>query len=55
MKTIPTTELKQNLGDVLAAAAVEPVTLTRHGKPRFVLMSIEAYEIWLKGSEARRF
>lgn len=44
MKTYPSTELKQNLGDVLAVANREPVAITRHNKPRFVLMSIEAYE-----------
>ncbi|WP_374373709.1 type II toxin-antitoxin system Phd/YefM family antitoxin [Tabrizicola sp.] len=44
MKTVSSTDLKQSLGDVLAAAAQEPVTITRHGAPRFVLLSIEAYE-----------
>lgn len=44
MKTVSSTDLKQSLGDVLAAAAQGPVTITRHGAPRFVLLSIEAYE-----------
>jgi prevent-host-death family protein len=44
MKTVSSTDLKQSLGDVLAAAAREPVTITRHGSPRFVLLSLEAYE-----------
>jgi prevent-host-death family protein len=44
MKTVSSTDLKQSLGDVLAAAAREPVTITRHGAPRFVLQSLEAYE-----------
>lgn len=44
MKSVSSTDLKQSLGDVLAAAAREPVTITRHGAPRFVLMSLEAYE-----------
>lgn len=43
MRTYPSTELKQNLGDVLTAASREPVAITRHRKPRFVLMSVEAY------------
>ncbi|AZO02641.1 MULTISPECIES: type II toxin-antitoxin system Phd/YefM family antitoxin [unclassified Mesorhizobium] len=44
MKQYPSTDLKQNLGDVLAAASQQPVSITRHNKPRYVLMSIEAYE-----------
>lgn len=44
MKSVSSTDLKQSLGDVLAAAAREPVTITRHGAPRYVLMSVEAFE-----------
>ena len=44
MKSVSSTALKQSLGDVLAAAAREPVTITRHGTPRYVLMSLESYE-----------
>ncbi len=44
MKTYASTDLKQSLGDVLAVANIEPVSITRHKKPRYVLMSIEAYE-----------
>lgn len=44
MRTYPSTELKNNLGDVLAAASQEPVSITRHSKPRYVLMSYEAYQ-----------
>lgn len=44
MKSYPSTEMKQSLGDVLSAASREPVAITRHGKPRFVLMSIEEFE-----------
>ncbi|MER8488627.1 type II toxin-antitoxin system Phd/YefM family antitoxin [Mesorhizobium australicum] len=44
MKHYPSTDLKQNLGDVLAAASQQPVSITRHNRPRYVLMSIEAYE-----------
>jgi len=44
MRRYPSTELKQNLGDVLAVASREPVEITKHGKSRFVLMSVEAYE-----------
>jgi prevent-host-death family protein len=44
MQSFPSTDLKQTLGDVLAAAAQSPVAITRHKKPRFVVMSIEEYE-----------
>jgi prevent-host-death family protein len=44
MKSYASTDLKQSLGDVLAAASQEPVSITKHRKARYVLMSIEAYE-----------
>ncbi|MCR5857648.1 type II toxin-antitoxin system Phd/YefM family antitoxin [Mesorhizobium sp. J428] len=44
MREYPSTDLKQRLGDVLDAASREPVSITRHGKARFVLMNVEAYE-----------
>lgn len=53
MKNYPSSELKQHLGDVLAAASQQPVSITRHNKPRFVLMSIEAYEAKF-GNDTRR-
>ena len=43
MKSFPATDLKQNTGNVLDAANREPVAITRHRKPRYVLMSIDAY------------
>ena len=44
MKSYASTALKQSLGDVLAVANHEPVSITRHRKPRYVLMSIETFE-----------
>lgn len=44
MRSFPSTDLKQTLGDVLDAATHEPITITRHKKPRYVLMSIRDYE-----------
>ena len=44
MKSFASTELKQKLGDVLAAAEREPVAITRHRKTRYVLMDAETYE-----------
>ncbi len=43
MRSFSSTDLKQTLGDVLDAASHEPVAITRHKKPRFVLMSIREY------------
>ncbi len=55
MKNYASSELKQNLGDVLAAAAQEPVSITRHKKPRYVLMSIEAYETRFSADTRRAY
>jgi prevent-host-death family protein len=55
MRTLTTSDLKQSLGDALAAAAVEPVTITRHGKPRFVLMSVEEFERRRTGDHRRAY
>ncbi|HEY6632663.1 MAG TPA: type II toxin-antitoxin system Phd/YefM family antitoxin [Rhizobiaceae bacterium] len=44
MRRYPSTDLKQKLGDVLAVASREPVAITKHGKSRFVLMSLETYQ-----------
>lgn len=44
MRQFSTVELTQQIGTVTHAASREPVTITQHRKPRFVLMSIEDYE-----------
>ena len=44
MRSFASTELKQHLGDVLAAAERGPVAITRHRKRRYVLMDAETYE-----------
>ncbi|MCB1355797.1 MAG: type II toxin-antitoxin system prevent-host-death family antitoxin [Maritimibacter sp.] len=44
MREYSSTDLANNTGDVLAAAASEDVEITRHGKPRFVIMSRERFE-----------
>jgi prevent-host-death family protein len=53
MKQFSSTDLANRTGDVLAAAAEAPVAIARHGKPRFVMLSIERYER-LRGRETRR-
>jgi antitoxin Phd len=44
MRHFTSTELANKTGDVLAAAAQEPVHIQRHGKARFVLLSVEQFE-----------
>ena len=44
MRAFSSTDLANRTGDVLAVAAVEPVEIQRHGKPRFVLMSRDHYD-----------
>ena len=53
MKAFPATDLKQNTGDVLDAANREPVAITRHNKPRYVLMSLDAYNARFAGNPRR--
>ena len=44
MLQFTSTDLGNRTGDVLAAAAREPVAIARHGKRRFVLLTTENYE-----------
>ncbi|MDT8873447.1 type II toxin-antitoxin system Phd/YefM family antitoxin [Komagataeibacter rhaeticus] len=44
MKAFPASAVTRNASDLLEAAAVAPVVITRHHKPRFVIMSVEHYE-----------
>lgn len=53
MRSYPSTDLKQKLGDVLAVASHEPVAITKHGKSRFVLMSLETYQARFPGDPRR--
>lgn len=50
MKTYSTSDLVRAIGDVTHAAVAEPVVITHHAKPRYVLMSIEEYERLAKAS-----
>lgn len=54
MKQFTTGDLNKQVGDVTDAASREPVVLTRHNKPRFVLMSYEHYERMRTGGDPRR-
>jgi prevent-host-death family protein len=53
MRQFTTGDLNKQVGDVTAAAAREPVVLTKHRKPRFVLMSYEYYERMRTGGDPR--
>jgi|688.fasta_scaffold19363_3 prevent-host-death family protein len=44
MKTFTANEAKQKLGLVLDTARSAPVTITKHGRPEFILTSKEDYE-----------
>ncbi len=54
MKRFTTGDLNKQVGDVTDAASREPVVLTRHNKPRFVLMSYEHYERMRSAGDPRR-
>jgi prevent-host-death family protein len=43
MKTFTTADLNKRVGSVTDAALREPIVITHHRKPRFVLMSVESY------------
>lgn len=44
MKTYSMGDFQRHTGDIADEAAKEPITLTRYGKPKYVLISHEAYE-----------
>ncbi len=48
MKTFTANEAKQQLGRVLDTARTGPVTITKHGRPEFVLTSKEDYDLMAK-------
>lgn len=54
MRQFTTGDLNKQVGDVTDAASREPVILTRHNKPRFVLMSYEHYERMRSGGDPRQ-
>lgn len=44
MRSFSLTELNNRSGEVVEAAYSGPVEITRHGKPKFVLMTAEEYK-----------
>ena len=53
MRQFTTGDLYKQVGDVTDAASREPVVLTKHRKPRFVLMSYDHYERLRTGGDPR--
>jgi hypothetical protein len=43
MRQFTTADLNKRVGSVTGAAMREPVVITHHRKPRFILMSVESY------------
>ncbi|WP_025661498.1 type II toxin-antitoxin system prevent-host-death family antitoxin [Rhizobium sp. IBUN] len=54
MRQFTTGDLNKQVGDVTDAASREPVVLTKHRKPRFVLMSYDHYQRLRTGSDTRK-
>tara|TARA_R110000737_G_scaffold347523_1_gene379221 strand:+ start:766 stop:1008 length:243 start_codon:yes stop_codon:yes gene_type:complete len=44
VKEFRAADLTRNTGDLFEAATVAPVAITKHRKPRFVVMSMQQYE-----------
>lgn len=53
MRHYSTAELVKQIGEVTHAAAQAPVAITHHRKPRYVLMTIEQYEL-MSAADPRR-
>jgi prevent-host-death family protein len=54
LRHFSTVELVRKLGDVIRAATREPVAITQHRKPRYVLMSYEAFTELTGAADVRR-
>ena len=53
MKTFSLSDLNRQSGEVVDAALVSPVGLTKRGKRRLVLMNAEVYEVLVHGKAFR--
>lgn len=49
MRQFSTVELAQQISTVTHAAAQEPIEITHHRKPKFVLMTVERYQSLVSG------
>jgi len=52
-KEFRASDLTRKTGEILHAATIAPITLTNHGKPRHVILSVEEYERLKNGSSSR--
>lgn len=53
-KTVTATDLSNRSGDILLESERGPVGVLRHGKPRYVILNVDAYESLRRGADARR-
>ena len=49
MKEFAAADMNRSPADIFEAATVAPVAITKHRKPRFVVMSMERYETLTEG------
>lgn len=54
MRSFSLTDLSNKSGEVVEAAYIGPVDITRRGKRKFVLMSAEQYDRLRKADDPRR-
>jgi prevent-host-death family protein len=54
MRAFTTNDLNKQVGEVTDAATKSPIVITRHRKPRFVMMSYEHYQRIKGESDPRR-
>jgi len=54
MREFSTADLNKQVGEVTDAASKGPVVITRHNRPRFVLMSVEHFERLRGAADPRR-
>jgi prevent-host-death family protein len=54
MRAFTTHDLNKQVGEVTDAATKSPVVITRHRKPRFVMMSYEHYQRLKGNADPRR-
>ena len=53
MKSFSLSELNRHPGEIVDAALAGPVSLTKHGKPKLVVMDAVRYEILMHGKSFR--
>jgi prevent-host-death family protein len=54
-RTFSATELANKSGDVMLAAERAPVAVLKHGTPRYVVLTVDAYEMLVKArGDSRR-